>query len=109
MLPGHISDGFLVAAGGKLGLTQLRYGTIAPVNAETDTFDATDGGIMQFMFESRKKDEGLQTREKGEEKVKLQISHPNFSLLFCTALFKVGAAACLRHATVRCSMPPERF
>ncbi|KAH7696434.1 hypothetical protein AAVH_36495, partial [Aphelenchoides avenae] len=75
LLPGHISDGFLSAAGGKLALTQLHYGTNTPIGPKTATFDATDYGITQFLFQETKKD------------VKLQISHVNVSPTFCTAIF----------------------
>ncbi|KAH7712341.1 hypothetical protein AAVH_20305 [Aphelenchoides avenae] len=76
LLAGQISDGFLASAGGKLALTQLRYESNGPIGAGKNRFDATDHGIMQFLFQRTTK------------KVTLQISHSNISLTFCTAIFK---------------------
>ncbi|KAH7701831.1 hypothetical protein AAVH_31028 [Aphelenchoides avenae] len=53
LLPGHISDGFLADAGRKPGLTQLRYDTTSPIGPPA--FDATDYGLMQFLFQRTKK------------------------------------------------------
>ncbi|KAH7712337.1 hypothetical protein AAVH_20301 [Aphelenchoides avenae] len=77
---GQISDGFLAAVGGKLALTQLHYESNGPIGAEKARFDATDYGIMQFLFQRTKK------------QVTLQISHVNISLTFCTAIFKVSVS-----------------
>ncbi|KAH7713296.1 hypothetical protein AAVH_19353 [Aphelenchoides avenae] len=84
LLPGHISDGFLADAGRKPGLTQLCYDTTTPIGPAT--FDATDFGLMQFLF---------QRTVDGE--VKLHISHVNISQMFCTAIFKKALSEPTKH------------
>lgn len=94
LLPAHISDDFLADAGGKLALTQLRYGTAVPIGPETATFDATDDGIMQFLFQRTTKE------------VKLQISHANVSPTFCAAIFKVSVSLTATNRPATCVKVP---